>query len=63
MPVRAPRWALHPLTTALALLALGGLAGLRAITADPGTDAAAFGGLVAVLAAGAAAGYANSGST
>jgi hypothetical protein len=57
------RWALHPLTTALALLAVGALAGVRAVTASPGTDAAALGGLIAVLVAGAAAGYANSGST
>ena len=62
-PARAPRWALHPLTTALAMLAVAILAGARAVTAAPGSDAAGLGGLVAVLAAGAAAGYANSGST
>jgi hypothetical protein len=62
-PARAPRWALHPLTTALVVLAVAILAGARAVTAAPGSDGARLGGLVAVLAAGAAAGYANSGST
>lgn len=62
-PAGAPRWALHPVTTALALLAVAGLAGLRTLTADPGSDAAGLGGLIAVLVAGATAGFANSGST
>ena len=44
-------------------IATRNLSGVRAVTAAPGSDAAGLGGLVAVLAAGAAAGYANSGST
>lgn len=57
------RWTLHPLTTALAWLLAVALAGLRALTAAPGSDGAGMAALLAVTAAGFAAGFANSGST
>jgi hypothetical protein len=60
-PIRAPRWALHPFTAALVLLALVLLAGLRALTAAPGSDAAGLTVFIAAAVGGAAAGFTGSG--
>lgn len=56
------RWPLHPLTVALVLLAVGAFAAFAAVTAQ--RDLASAGALLLLVAvAGAAAGFANSGST
>jgi hypothetical protein len=52
--LNATRWALHPLASALALL----VACVAAMTLDPGVAAPLLS-----VAAGCAAGFANSGST
>ncbi|GEL18497.1 hypothetical protein [Pseudonocardia asaccharolytica] len=59
---RRARWPLHPLSTALALLAIAGVATASAFTAEHGVAVAAA-VLLLVAVAGAAAGFANSGST
>lgn len=58
----APRWALHPLTFGLVLLAVGAFG---AVSAAVALRELALAGAVLVLlvVAGAAAGFANSGST
>ncbi|GAA1324991.1 hypothetical protein [Pseudonocardia xinjiangensis] len=63
VPPRArPRWLLHPVTAALTLLLVGAFAAFVAGTAV--RDLAAGGALLLlVTVAGAAAGFANSGST
>lgn len=57
-----PRWLLHPVTAALALVVVGAFATVMALTATRGV-AAAGALLLLVAVAGAAAGFANSGST
>ncbi|MHA6793385.1 hypothetical protein ACVGVM_07655 [Pseudonocardia bannensis] len=57
-----PRWPLHPLTAALVLLGGGLFAAMSALTAQRDLATAAS-GLLLVAVAGAAAGFANSGST
>lgn len=57
-----PRWPLHPLTAAVALLVCGVLAAFSALAALREV-AAAGAALLLVAVAGAAAGFANSGST
>ena len=57
-----PHWPLHPLTAALVLLAVGTFAAV-AVFAALRDLAAAGAGLLLVVVAGAAAGFANSGST
>jgi hypothetical protein len=54
-----PRWPLHPLTPALVLLALGAFATFSALRELASAGAV----LLLVAVAGAAAGFANSGST
>lgn len=62
-PARSrPRWLLHPLSAALLLLAVGAFAAFAAVTAVHDLAAAAA-LLLLVMVAGAAAGFANSGST
>jgi hypothetical protein len=57
-----PRWLLHPVTAAVGLLVVGAFAAFAAVTAQ--RDLAAAGALLLLVAvAGAAAGFANSGST
>lgn len=56
------RWPLHPLTTVLALLVAGAFAAMAAFGAQRDLATAAA-GLLLVTVAGAAAGFANSGST
>ncbi len=56
------RWVLHPLTAALALVGLGGFATVTAVAARHDLAAAAA-AMLLVGVAGAAAGFANSGST
>ncbi len=60
-PSRA-RWVLHPLTAALALVGLGAFATATAVAAQRDLAVAAA-SLVLAGVAGAAAGFANSGST
>ncbi|GAA1830425.1 hypothetical protein GCM10009836_05510 [Pseudonocardia ailaonensis] len=56
------RWALHPLTVSVVLLLVGGLGAVSALVTT--RDLAAAGAvLLLALVAGAAAGFANSGST
>lgn len=57
-----PRWPLHPLTAAVGLLVLAGV-GVLALGIALHQVAAASGVLILVAVAGAAAGFANSGST
>ncbi|WP_214366740.1 hypothetical protein [Pseudonocardia sp. H11422] len=56
-----PRWPLHPLAAALVLLTAGMFAAVSALARRDMATAAA--GLLLVAVAGAAAGFANSGST
>jgi hypothetical protein len=56
------RWVLHPLTTALALVGLGAFATVPAVVAQRDLAVAAATLLLGGVA-GAAAGFANSGST
>jgi hypothetical protein len=62
-----PRWPLHPLTAAAVLLAVGAFGAFSAAVArsDDGRGELAAAGAALLLAAvaGAAAGFANSGST
>ena len=57
-----PRWLLHPLTAALALVLLGAFATATGVAAQRALAVAAAALLLAGVA-GAAAGFANSGST
>ena len=57
-----PRWVLHPLTAALALVGLGAFATATAVGAQRDLAVAAA-TILLVGVAGAAAGFANSGST
>ncbi|GAA3084479.1 hypothetical protein GCM10010464_55620 [Pseudonocardia yunnanensis] len=63
IPARSrPRWLLHPITAAVLLLLVGVFAAFVAVTAE--RELAAAGALLLLVAvAGAAAGFANSGST
>jgi hypothetical protein len=63
IPARSrPRWVLHPITAAVLLLLVGVFGAYVAVTAQ--RELAAAGALLLLVAvAGAAAGFANSGST
>ena len=63
IPARSrPCWLLHPVTAAVVLLLVGVFGAFVAVTAE--RELAAAGGLLLLVAvAGAAAGFANSGST
>jgi hypothetical protein len=54
------RWLLHPLTSAIALAGAASVGVALAVVAAPGRP---LGGVALLLVAGAAAGFANSGST
>jgi hypothetical protein len=63
IPARSrPRWLLHPVTAAVVLLLVGVFGAFVAVTAEREL-AAAGASLLLVAVAGAAAGFANSGST